>query len=50
MIRDNIVSPENLKWYPNRERQECLNQPVLVDAINEFSFEKEEEGVHSSSL
>lgn len=49
MIRDNIVSPEKPQMVSQQRETRVPEPATLVDAINEFRFKKEEEGVHSSS-
>lgn len=41
VIRDNIMSLERPQMVSQqRETQKCMNQPVLVDAINEFDLKR----------
>lgn len=51
VIRDNITSLERpRRASQQRETQECRNQPVLADAINEFDLKRRKREVHYSSL
>lgn len=45
VIRDNIMSLERPQMVPQqRETQKCMNQPIVVDAINEISFKMKKGG------